>query len=291
MFDQVVVDIKKGNIQGSENLAKWCLKAFSEKKDELDESCHFLSTYLTNLEKSRKILLDLISNDPVVVNVLDYVFPKEMLGDMQSIKEISREIGNRITIIEKHLEKLYIRVGRIGSAKIKNGMVVYTHGYSSTVLKVLEVARRKKIIVNVTEAKPSGSGRKMAEDLAKLGIPVNFFVDSAIRQAIKTSDLVLLGCEAAYKGRFFASMGSEVSAEVAKDYKIPLYICTDTLKNTNDFRIESSMDFSGVWPNAPAKINVQNLLFEKVKPTLVTAVICEDGILPPQDFLKLKFPL
>jgi translation initiation factor 2B subunit (eIF-2B alpha/beta/delta family) len=125
--------------------------------------------------------------------------------------------------------------------------------------------------------------------LASLGIPVTFYTDSSIRQAVKSSNLVLLGCEAGYDDKFYCNMGSELAAEVANRYHVPTYICSDSLKNTDFFSIKNSFDFSGIWEKAPAKVTLKNELYEKINPKLILAVICEDGIIPPKDFLKLKF--
>ena len=66
------------------------------------------------------------------------------------------------------------------------------------VMAILKKAKEqgKKFEVYNTETRPKFQGRITATELAKLGIPVTHYIDSAARLAIKQTDMMLIGCDA-----------------------------------------------------------------------------------------------
>jgi translation initiation factor 2B subunit (eIF-2B alpha/beta/delta family) len=296
MFKQIIADIKSGSISGPENLPLWSLKAFKAEKTDLDNTCVFINTYLKNLDKAKTTIFEVISSDPATINIINYIFDKETLSKYKTLKEIQIELNKKITKIEKHLEKVYLEIGRNGANKIKENSVVYTHGYSSTVLRILNDAKCKNFKVNITEARPYGNGKKMAEEIAKLNIPVTIYSDSSIRLAVKSSNMVLLGCEAASENKFINTMGSELVAEIANKYDIPIYICTDCMKKIKKFNIDEMKkgierlnEKIIIFDKTPKLITIKNTMFEKIDPKLITAVICDIGIIKPEEFFDLEF--
>lgn len=166
-------------------------------------------------------------------------------------------------------------------------MVVFTLGYSNEVLQILLKAKNKgvKFEASVIETTPSFAGRKTAQILAKNGIFVNYFSDSALRIAMKKADLVLLGCDLISRdGTIYAKTGSELASEMAEKHDIPVYFCMSCSKYmpTAADSLEKNKKLGNsneLWNVKNKNINILNYKYEKVNPKLITGTISEFGIL------------
>jgi ribose 1,5-bisphosphate isomerase len=194
----------------------------------------------------------------------------------------------------EHFEKAPDMIEEIAAHKIKNKMIVFTHCHSSTVRDALIRAKKQGINFEVhnTETRPVFQGRITAKELAKAGIPVTHYVDSAARLALKKSDLMLLGADAiTADGKVINKIGSELIGEVADRYDIPIYICTDSWKfdPRTIFGKETEIEerpAKEIWSGAPKKVKIANYAFEKINPDIITGIITELGIYRPAILLE-----
>ena len=171
---------------------------------------------------------------------------------------------------------------------IKNCMIIYTHCHSTNVVKALIYAKKKgkRFEVYNTETRPLFQGRTTAKELSKNKIKVTTFVDSALLQAIKNSDVVLLGADAILKSGIINKIGSAAISELAFNHKKPLYVVADSWKfSPKNVKIEER-DFREVWKNAPKKIKIRNPAFEKIDKKYIGGIISEKGILRFEKFIK-----
>jgi len=218
-----------------------------------------------------------------------------------SVKFVLKDFEKNYKIAIKHLKTVRRKIAEIGSRLIRDGIVVFTHCHSSTVIEILKMAFKqgKKFEVYNTETRPLYQGRKTARELAKIGIPVKHFVDSAGRIAIKKSDLVLFGADSITSvGKIINKIGTEMFAEIANKYDKPVYFCTDSWK----FNPKTIIGFEEkieerspkeVWKNPPKGVEILNYAFESVKPELATGIISELGIFKPAVFVgevKKNYP-
>ncbi|MDD5651425.1 MAG: translation initiation factor eIF-2B [Candidatus Nanoarchaeia archaeon] len=268
-FNEICKAIKEVKIQGAENVAKAAIKAY----------------YLKPTKESVKKLISLRPTEPCLRNSLNFV--------QMDKKNISKALV--------HFEESKYLISEYGSKLINNHDIVYTHCHSSTVLEVLKKAReRKKIfLVRNTESRPLFQGRITSTELAKLKIPNSHFVDSAMRIALKKADLMLIGADAiTAEGKVINKIGSELAAEVAKKYEVPIYICTNSWKFDPKTifgygEIIEERPKNEIWNNPPKGINIINPSFEKIDPDLITGIISELGILRPDNFISAvqkKYP-
>ena len=103
---------------------------------------------------------------------------------------------------------------------------------------------------------------------------------------------MIIGCDAIdSEGKCYNKIGSEMFAEIANKFDVPVYIATDSWKfdpktifGFNEEIEKRSRD--EVWNNAPKKIKIENYAFEKIKPTLISGIISEIGIFKPQLFIE-----
>ncbi|MFT4312495.1 MAG: translation initiation factor eIF-2B [Candidatus Woesearchaeota archaeon] len=290
-FDQVVRDIKSLHIQGAQRIAKEGFAAFKHVALQGAHDLAHLSDYARLLKKAKDALIQARSTEPLLRNVLRIVFNDKEILKYHTIIELHEHIQKKAKIVEQHFEQVHKMIPRIGAHKIKDGFTVYTHCHSSNVVNaILEAnAKGKTLRVCNTETRPKFQGRITAKELALHQIPVEHFVDSAMRLAIKKCDIVLIGCDAIdTTGRVYNKIGSELVCETAHKYQKPVYIVTDSWKFDPEHENEpiEMREASEVWEDAPEGVTISNYAFERINPELITGIISEFGIHTIPEFLK-----
>jgi len=279
-FKDILKDIKNIKIQGAENIAKHAVISLKTIKAKTKEE------YLSKLKKAKELLLRTRPTEPLMRNCLNYVLD-DFSGKTK--QAINQELRYRIKIVIEHITEAEKIIAEIGSKKIRNGMIVFTHCHSSTVMNILKKAKEqgKKFSVNNTETRPLFQGRKTAKELLSYGIPVTHYVDSAARLALKEADIMLIGFDAIDSNlKLYNKIGSELFAEAANKIGVPVYACGDSWKYSNKpyEKIEERKP-QEIWANAPKKLKIKNYAFEKINPELITGIISELGIYKPGIFI------
>lgn len=254
IFNKISRDIKLLKIQGATEVAKAGVRAY----------------FLNPTAASRKKLASLRPTEPALFNAIN-------IAKKHSQKEI-------ISHFQKAQEKINQNVSKI----IRNKKIIFTHCHSNAVSNSLIYAKKNglKFEVYNTETRPLYQGRLTAKQLAKAKIKVTTFVDSGMHEAIKRSDIVLLGADAVLNSGAINKIGSAAAAEIAKVHKVPLYIVSDSWKfYSKSVKIEER-DFHEVWKSAPKHVKVKNPAFEKVPKQDITKIISELGILSYSNFIK-----
>ncbi len=274
--------IKSLEIQGAENVAVFSLQII---KSELNKSKE--DHLLERLKIIKEKIIETRPTEPCMRNVLDFLFYNLHGGSLKL------QLNKRIESLLKHFKDSREIIAEIGSKKIKSGMIIFTHCHSSAVVDILKKAKKqgKSFEVYNTETRPLFQGRITAKELAKEGIKVTHFVDSAARLAIKEADIVLLGADAiTTESKIINKIGSELYAEIAKRFDVPLYICTNSWKFDPktifgfDEEIEKRHK-KEVWGKPPKNVKISNYVFEIIRPSLVTGIISELGIYNPYMFI------
>ena len=228
----------------------------------------------------RKLLGDNILS---VINVDKLTYA----GNLESLAEITNNTNY-------HFEEVDKKISEFASRKISNSTIIFTHCHSSSVMKALINAKQdgKRFEVHNTETRPLYQGRITAKELSQQGIPVVHYVDSAARIALKKADIMLLGADAiTSEGKVINKIGSELFAEVADRYDIPLYICSDSWKfdPLSIFGFEEEIEKRSskeIWPTAPKGVAIDNIAFEKIDPDLITGIISELGVYKAEVFVE-----
>ena len=255
-LQKVVADIKSLKIQGAQATAEAALRAWDAAK---------------NKQQASKLLKAARPTEPMLFNAISTAErgadPKRLIEKFKSDKE-----------------KIY----KFGADLIKNNSVVFTHCHSSTVTGILIEAKKqgKKFEVHNTETRPLYQGRLTAAALAKAGIKVYHYIDSAGLQAMKSADLFLIGADWIFPDGIANKIGTEMFAEDAYERKIPIYCCSHSWKfSTKKIAIENR-DSKEVWANAPKNVEIKNPAFEIAESKHIRGVVSELGILSFKDFIK-----
>lgn len=193
-----------------------------------------------------------------------------------------------------HIDTARDDITPVAAELVESGDTVFTHCHSSTVTASLVHAHDDgaSFAVHCTETRPLYQGRTTAKELAEAGIPVELYVDAGARLALKKADVMLIGADAITStGKVVNKIGSELFAEVAHGYDIPVYIVTDSWKfdSRSRFGYHESLErrvADEVWPDAPGGVDVMNYAFEHVHPDLIDGIVSELGVLAPDSFVQ-----
>ena len=294
-FKKLIKDIKDLKIQGAENVAKASLTAIkSVLKNSKAKTANHL---ITELEYVNKLLLDSRPTEPCMHTTLNCLL-KGL--DRQSLERTKKQVKQNIEYVTKHFSLVEERITNIGVKKIKKRATIFTHCHSSTVINILLAAKKKHSFeVHNTETRPVYQGRITAEQLAKKGIKITHYVDSAARYAMQKADLFLIGADAiTSEGDVVNKIGSGLFAETAYKHNIPVYVCSDSWKfDTRTMGGEpvtiENRSTKEVWSGHPKKVKIENPAFETIESHLITGIISELGIYPPQTFVgevKKEYP-
>ncbi len=286
-FKEVVSQIKDLKIQGAESIA---IEAANSLFLILKNSNSVTKEALiAELYHARMQLSTARPTEPCLRNTLEYIFFNiNTYDDDYSLpKNIVEMICNAIS----HFQHAKERIVNLGASKIRHNSVVFTHCHSSTVVAVLHKAKKqgKRFIVYNTETRPLWQGRKTATELAKLGIPVKHFVDSAAAVAMNDAHICLFGADAITQQFIYNKIGSGMFAELLAARHIPLYICSNAWKydpfvtKKHHENIEQR-GRAEVWDHAPQTIDIHNPAFEEISVKYVSAIISELGVLSIKSF-------
>lgn len=288
---QIINDIKTLKIQGAVNIAIAGVKALdlvaqkSSTKNKKD--------FLKELYNAKTLLSNARVTEPELRNSLKYVLLKLKA---KTIPDLKKEIKHRSDYVLKHLKETREYIGHIGSLKIKNNMIIFTHCHSSTVIQILKHAKmnKKRFYVHNTETRPLYQGRKTAKELAEANIPVQHYIDSAGMLALKDADLMLIGADAiTANGDVINKIGSRLLAEAAEFYNVRVYVCTDSWAYDPETKYHKEKieqrEPSEVWEHRPKGVKIINPAFEIIPSELINGIITELGFFKPENFLhKVK---
>jgi len=288
-FKETVDRIKNLKVQGAENVAIEAVKSLKEVVKS--SKAKNIAGILADIYHAKNLLFLSRPTEPCMRNALNYV-----LHDLEydNPVELAKGVCLKVDDVLERFDKNQKIIAQIGSKKIGNGTIIFTHCHSSTILEILKEAKKqgKKFEVHNTETRPLYQGRVTAKEIAKLGIPVTHFVDAAARFALKKADLMLIGADAiTTEGKVINKIGSELYAEIANKYDIPVYVCADSWKFDTEtvFGYETEIEKrkgNEIWKNPPKGVTVNNFAFEKVNPSLITGIISELGIYKPHIFMQ-----
>lgn len=265
-LSEIVLKIKRLEIQGSSAIVKQGVLAFGSYVSKMK-----------NMEQAipyaRKKLITARVTEPMLVNAIDYVIKKSK--KQSDFLKYSKEFVKIKTKSEND-------IAEIGANLIKDGMNIFTHCHSSSVIRVFKKAKAqgKKFNVVCFETRPLFQGRTTAKELLKLGIRTTFTVDSAMVESFEVfpPDLVLVGCDAITKNFFVNKIGTDTLANMCKKNKIPMYAVGETFKYTDNIVIEERAD-EEIWPDAPKKLKIWNPAFDTTSNKLISGYITEQGIM------------
>jgi translation initiation factor 2B subunit (eIF-2B alpha/beta/delta family) len=116
-----------------------------------------------------------------------------------------------------------------------------------------------------------------------MDIPVTFFSDAAIGQALDGADAVLVGADAVAPTFFLNKSGTRMLATAAGLHGVPVYVVA-TRDKFISLAIATRLENregppAEVWESPPAGVSVRNPYFERIPLDLVSSVITDAGVI------------
>ena len=236
--------------------------------------------------------------------------PINVLHMMMGTIEKDLEAGVTVAVAKEHLaetranfksllDTAFEKIANIGAEFIKDGDRVFMFSMTSSVWKVLRRAKEqgKNFTVLVTEARPANEGLWTVDEMHKSGIPVEVSIDACLAELIARSDVAFAGVDSiAADGAVFNKAGTYLSALAAREYGVPFYFVSDTLKFDTatllglPFRSEA-VKYHEVLGDKEytSGVSVVGSLFDTTPPHLITAIITELGPVPPSACINVMW--
>jgi ribose 1,5-bisphosphate isomerase len=170
--------------------------------------------------------------------------------------------------------------------EVPDGGTVLTHSYSSTVADALLGAWRcgRRFSVICTESRPLCEGVSLARTLAAAHIPVTLIADAALHHHFQEASLALSGADTVAREGVLNKAGTALVALSARARRKKFLVLAGTHKWLAParrlvwVRRENPRE---ILPEDIAGICVSNVYFDLTPLRLVTALITQQGALPP----------
>jgi len=297
-IDQVYKKIVHIEIQGATNIAEAVLKTL--KKVASDKRIKTPRDLIRRVHKVGYYLSRARDTEPMAENAVRFVEYHLKQNQDMDVKKLRVLIGRGINSFLFNIMNNKKEIGEFGQNLIKNDDNVFTHCHSSTVVKILQTAKKKKKKFRVfnTETRPLFQGRTTSKDLIKVKIKNTQVVDSAGPFFVSPysegydMDILVLGCDAiSMQGDAVNKIGSYGLALAAKEAKIPVYIATQALKLDIEAKQMKHLEIEKraakeIWPRAPKELKIINYAFDIVPANYIAGYITEFGVIKPKYLAK-----
>lgn len=285
--------IRRLEVQGARNVAIAAIKALESLAKETKAKTR--ETFMKELSEAKTLLFAARETEPLMRNAVRWVMSQVEDSDERNVCELANLVSSSSQNFQKNLEASKKRIAEIGSKRVLDGAVVFTHCHSSTVTNMLSMALKegKSFEVICTETRPAFQGRITAKEMLALGVKTTFIVDSAARSFMKNVDLVVVGADAiTSEGNVVNKIGSGTLALLAHEARKPFYVVSELLKFDpatlyGEYEKIEERSRDEVWKEAPAELNVRNPAFDVTPRDLIHGIISEEGIISPHSVAEV----
>jgi ribose 1,5-bisphosphate isomerase len=252
--------------------------------------------FFSELEENTRYLTKIRAASIPLSNSLRHVVSEAQnaITRGSNVQELKQVVAEAATTFDRKLEESIKEIADIGARRLKDGDVIMTHSYSSSVLAILKTAHQqgKSLKVFVTETRPELEGRDVACELAENGINTTLIIDSAVSHFIEKSDKVIVGAEAvAANGAIVNKIGTATIAAVAHGARVRVYAAASTFKFSPETMLGELIEIEERDPadvledpemRKLPNITVRNPAFDVTSPQDIDLIITERGVIPPQ---------
>lgn len=285
--------IRKLQVQGARNVAIASVKAIQTQAQQSKAKTKI--QFVNELKEAQNIFSASRETEPLMRNAIRYLITQAQNANTEKVDTLSNVVVSSASQFLEDLEASRELTAEIGSKRILDGSVVFTHCHSSTVTRLLAKAKAdgKNFKVICTETRPAFQGRITAKELVDLDIETTFIVDSAARTFMGNVDLVVVGADAiTSEGNVVNKIGSSGIAVLANEARVPFYVVSELLKFDPETlkgeceKIEQRNP-AEVWSEAPLKLTVRNPAFDVTSNRYIHGIICEEGVIAPQSIVEV----
>ncbi len=215
---------------------------------------------------------------PHLKNFFSFVFSGKSFSNNKSKEFVVRNSNIVQALLRQNNEKIKWNI----YSKIKNNTNIFVYGLNVNITNALVHAENsnKKFKVMLTNSPFSKSCNEFVKFLLKNHVFVEWCPVNAVRQALKKTDIVIIGAEAVTPEKIITEMGGELFAELAFQRNVPV------------FAVASSFQFHKIIDLNILKKSVNSSpfkqVFEKINPSLISGVISEKGVHEHSVFIDMS---
>jgi len=284
--------IRKLEVQGARNVAIAAVKAFQTLAEQ--SKTKNKTAFLNKLKEAQGILFASRETEPLMRNAIRWIIAQVEDSAAEKVDALGQIVVSNANQFLTNLDSSRERTAEIGSKRIRDGSVVFTHCHSSTVTRLLTQAKEdgKNFKVICTETRPAFQGRITAKEMVELDVETLLIVDSAARSLMTNVDLILVGADAiTSEGNVVNKIGTSAIAVLANEARKPVYVVSELLKFDPETlygeyeKIEQRNPIE-IWKDAPSKLVVKNPAFDVTPNKYIQGLICEEGVIAPQSIVE-----
>jgi len=286
-------DARIRQMRGGTAVTRAALRALRSRA--LTSTAMSTSEFMKELEDNGRYLAALRTASVPLSNGLRQVLDEvQSTANQADVQQLKMAVVNATEGFERKLNESIEAIAEIGARRLKDGDVVLTHSYSSSVIAILKRAHDsgRRFSVFVTETRPDLEGHDVARELVAQGIDTTLIIDSAVSHFMKDSDKVLVGAEAvAANGAIVNKIGTATIAAVAHEARVRVFVAASTYKFSPEtmfgelIEIEER-DHSIVLGDDEIRnlrgLTVRNPAFDVTSSENIDLIITERGVIPPQ---------
>lgn len=285
--DRIVRDL----IGGAVDTAREVMDAMAQVA--VDSQADSVDDLYADLDQAAYAVMKICPSFAPPINVL-HMMMSTIESDLESnaaVVEAKKNLEMTQASFHQFIDNALNKIAMIGAELINDGDRVFMFSMSSSVWKVLRYAKQigKNFTVLVTEARPANEGLWTVDEMVKSGIPVEVSIDACVSELAASSNIAFAGVDAVgADGSVFNKSGTYLAALVAREYGVPFYFVSDTLKFDTatllglPYRNEKIHTHEVLGEkNYPDGVKVTGNLFDATPPQLVKAIITELGIIHP----------
>ncbi|MCL2691685.1 MAG: S-methyl-5-thioribose-1-phosphate isomerase [Candidatus Bathyarchaeota archaeon] len=293
VVNDTVEKIRNLEVKGARNAAIAAIKALQILIQQT--TAENKSQLLTEITQAYQLLFNARKTEPLIRNALHYLTQQVQQSNIQNVPDLCAILCMSADNFLRELDASRAYAAEIGAQLIQNEMTIFTHCNSSTAIQMLIKAKQagKNFNVICTETRPAFQGRITACELIKNGIDTTFIVDSATQTFLFKADFIIVGADVITpKGDVVNKIGTSGLAVLAHEAHKPFYIVSELLKFDpitlyKEFEGIEQRDPNEVWKDAPKGIDIQNPAFDVTPSRYINGLICEKGIISPQNALNV----
>ncbi len=298
----VVTDrIERDLIGGAADIAREVMDALAKVADE--SNAKNLDELYTDLDNASYAIMKVCPSFAPPINVLHMMMGtiEDGIESGSTVAQAKEALANKKDEFFQLLGNALGKIAETGAELIKNGDRVMMFSMTSSVWKVLRKAKAngKHFTVLVTEARPGNEGLWTVDEMVKNNIPIEVSIDACLTELVASSDIAFSGADAVgADGSVFNKSGTYLVALAAREYGVPFYFVSDTLKFDTStllglpYRNEKIKTSEVLGDKLYASgVKVTGNLFDATPPHLVKAIITELGPIHPSACVSVMWKM
>jgi translation initiation factor eIF-2B subunit delta len=282
MIDETVAEIRDMQTHSSSVVA---VKAAEALRELLDREYPSVEEYVRDLERNSRALKRAQPSHATLHTTQADIRAAVDDADPADVAAAKAATEAAIESVVEQVETGKREAAENTAETLRDGDVVLTHDYSSTVLEALEIAASegRHLEVYVTEARPRYLGRKTARTLAGIDrIEPHLLVDSACGEVLPRCDQVVVGMDCIVDDTFYNRVGTFPIAATAAELAVPVTVVGSSAKviDAGGFQFENEHRPASEVMLEPADgFDIENPAYDATPMHLVDSVVTDEGTL------------